>query len=171
MWYKNVKAQNLLILAFSLIGIISSVYFFSLKSDLSHEERHQIETTVFSVFVNYLSHHPQVETDYLFIGISGSDPSPGTLHKFKDHKPTVEPLSSSTKSFGFTAPVVYKSDITKRGITIDLQILDKEPNGNVKVLVSLYQDRASSAKYEYTLDKFDGVYQIISVKYPERSAF
>lgn len=171
MWYKNVKAQNLLILAFSFVGIVGSIYVFNLKTDVSLEERHQIETMVLSLLVDYLGSHPEVETDYFFIGISGSDPSPETLNNFDDHQPAVEPLSSSIKTFGFTAPVVHKSDHSKRGITIDLEILDKESNGNVKVLVSLYQDRASSARYEFTLDKFDGVYQIISSKYPERSIF
>lgn len=171
MWYKNVKAQNLLILAFSLVGIVCSVYFFNLKSDLSLEEKRQIETTVLSTLVDYLTHHPQVDTDYFFIGISGSDPSPKILNVFNNHKPAVEPISSSKMTYGFTAPVVHKSDLTKRGITIDLEILDKEPNGTVKVLTSLYQDRASSARYEFTLDKFDGVYRIISSKYPDRSTF
>ncbi len=171
MWYKNIKAQNLLILAFSLVGIACSVYFFSLKSKISLEERHQIETTIFSILVETLTNHSQVEADYFFIGISGSDPSPGILRSFHDHKPAVEPLSSSTKTFGFTAPVVHKSDLTKRGIRIELELLDKKPNGNVKVITSLYQDRASSARYEFTLDKFDGVYRVISSKYPDRSAF
>lgn len=171
MWYKNIKAQNFLILAFALAGIMGSVYVFGLKSDLSFEEERQIESTIVSILVDYLSNHPQVETDYLFIGISGSDPSPGILNEFEDQTPAVEPISSSTKSFGFTAPVVHKSDVTKRGITINLEILDKEPNGNVKVITSLYQDRSSSSTYEFTLDKFDGMYQIISSRYPERSAF
>ena len=171
MWYKNIKAQNFLILALSLAGIVGSVYVFGLKSELSAVEERQIETTVLSVLVDYLSNHPEVEADYLFVGVSGSDPSTGILSDFTDHQPAVEPLSSSTKSFGFTAPVVHKSDITKRGITIDMQLLDKEPNGNVKVLVSIYQDRASSSTYEFTLDKFDEKYQIISSKYPERTQF
>lgn len=171
MWYKNIKAQNFLILALSLVGIIGSVYVFNLKLELSTEEQHQIETSVLSMLVDYLSNHSQVETDYFFIGISGSDPSPAILSSFDNHHPAVEPLSSSTKTYGFSAPIVHKSDITKRGISIDLEILEKETNGNVKVITSLYQDRASSARYEFTLDKFNGTFQIISSKFPDRSAF
>lgn len=171
MWYKNVRAQNLLILTFSLVGIVGSVYVSNLKYSLSLEETRQIETTVLSMIVDYLTHHPEVNTDYLFICISGADPSPEILNRFEDSKPVVEPLSSSKKTFGFTAPIVHKSDLTKRGITIDLEILDNERSVNVKVLVFLYQDKVSSARYEYTLDKFNGVYKVVSVKYPRRSTF
>lgn len=171
MWYKNIKAQNFLILAFSLAGILGSVYVFGLKQNLSVEETQQIESSVLSILVDYLAHHPKVETDYLFIGISGSDPSLEILNIFNDHIPAVAPISLSRKSFGFSAPIVHKSDLNKRGITIDLQLLEKESNGNVKVLVSMYQDRASSSTYEFTLDKFDGMYKIVSSKFPERSDF
>lgn len=171
MWYKNVRAQNFLILAFSLVGIMGSVYVFNLKSEISFEERRQIETEVFSSLVDYLTYHPEINIDYIFLGISGSDPSPKILDNFHDHRPTVEPISSSKITFGFSAPVVHKSDPSKRGIQIDLAILDKEPNGHVKVQTSLYQDIAASATYEYTLDKNDGIYRVISVKRPERIHF
>ena len=49
MWYKNVRAQNLLILAFSFIGLMGSVYVFSLNWELSLDEKRQIEATVFKV--------------------------------------------------------------------------------------------------------------------------
>lgn len=171
MWYKNIKAQNFLILALSLAGIVGSVYVFGLKWDLSAEEKQQIETSVLSIMVDYLSNHPQVETDYLFIGISGADPSPDIVRGFAGRDPVVAPISSSKKTFGFSAPVVHKSDVTKRGISINLEIMDNESDGKVKVYTFLYQDRASSSSYVFTLDKFDGKYQIISSKYPERSDF
>ncbi len=171
MWYKNIRAQNFLILAFSSIGIVGSVYVFTLKSEISFEERHQIETEVFSILVNYITNHPETNIDYIFLGISGSDPSPEILDTFLNHRPTVEPISSSKITFGFTAPVVYKSDLNKRGIQIDLEILDKEPSGYVKVLISLYQNKVVSAFYEYTLAKSDGIYRVISVKRPERIYF
>lgn len=171
MWYKNIRAQNFLILAFSLVGIIGSAYVFNLWWEMSSEERHQIESVVFSSLVDYLTFHPKVETDYLFIGTAGSDPSPKILDGFKNHILNVEPISSSRKSFGFSAPIVHKTDLTKRGISINLESLDKEANGSVKVLISLYQDRAASAKYQYVLDKRDGAYKVITVKLPDRFNF
>lgn len=171
MWYKNVRAQNFLILAFSLAGIMSSVYVFNLKWELSLEDRHQIETEVFSGLVDYLTYHPQVDIDYFFLGISGSDPSPGILNDFKDHIPAVEPISSSEVTYGFSAPVVHKSELTKRGIQINLKILGREANGHVKVLTTIYQDKASSGNYEYTLDKKDGGYRVISVRRPDQTIF
>lgn len=171
MWYKNIKAQNFLILALSVTGILGSVYVFGLKWDLSAEEKQQIESTVLSIMVEYLSNHPQLETDYLFVGISGADPAPDILNGFDGRNPAVEPISSSKKTFGFTAPVVHKSDVTKRGITINLEIMNNESDGKVKVYTFLYQDRASSSSYVFTLDKFDGKYQVISSKFPERSDF
>lgn len=171
MWHKNIRAQNFLIFTFSLIGIMGSVYAFTLNSDISFEERDQIKTEVFTILVNYITHHTESNIDYIFLGISGSDPSPELLDIFHNHKPTVEPISSSEITFGFTAPVVHKSDLNKRGIQIDLEILDKEPSGYVKVLTSLYQNKVTSASYEYTLAKRDGIYRVISVKRPERIYF
>lgn len=171
MWYKNVRAQNFLILALSFVGIVGSVYVFNIRSEISLEERHQIETEVFSSLVEYLSHHPELDVDYIFLGTSGSDPSPEILYKYKNHIPAVEPISSSRVSFGFAAPVIHTSDRTKRGIQIDLEILEKNASGYVNVLTSLYLDAASSGRYEYTLDKHDGAYQVVSVKHPERVNF
>ena len=171
MWYKNIRAQNFLILAFSLVGIMGTVYVFNLKFELSSDERHQIEASVFSSLVNYLTYHPKVETDYLFLGTAGSDPSPEILDRFNNHIPPVLPISSSRKSFGFSAPVVHKSDQNKRGISIDLESLNRESNGYVNVLISIYQDRATSATYQYILDKKDGTYQVITVKHPEHFNF
>jgi len=171
MWYKNVRAQNFLILAFSLAGIIGSAYLFSLRWEMSSQERHQIKTEVFSSVVDYLTFHPNVNTNYLFIGTSGSDPSTDILNGFKKHVPPVEPISSSRKSFGFSAPLVHKTDVNKRGISINLESLEKEANGRVKVLISIYQDRAASAKYQYILDKRDGMYRVIQVTFPNQAMF
>lgn len=171
MWYKNIIAQNFLIFAFSLIGIVGSIYVFTQKSEISFEESHQIETEVFSIFVDYITHHPETNIDYIFLGSSGSDPSPEILDTFYNHSPAVEPISSSKITFGFIAPVVHKSDLNKRGIQIDLKIQDKEPSGYVKVLITLYQNKVTSASYEYTLAKSDGIYRIISVNRPESIYF
>ena len=171
MWYKNIRAQNFLILAFSLFGIVGSAYVFNLKSELSFEERRQIETEIFSILVDYLTSYPKTNIDYIFISISGSDPSLEILNNFHDRKLTVEPISSSKIMFGFSAPVVHKSDISKRGIQIDLKILNKEPSGHVKVLTSFYQDKETKETYEYTLFKNDGIYRVNSVKRPERILF
>lgn len=171
MWYKNIKAQNFLILTLSLVGIIGSVLFFNLRLEISSEEREQVETQVFSNLVNYLSGHPETDLNYIFLGISRSDPSPKILAAFKDNTPAVEPISSSRVSFGFEAPVLHASDHTKHGIQIDLKVLPKEPNGNVKVSASLYQDKITRGNYEYTLDKKNGEYKIIRVKRPEQISF
>lgn len=171
MWYKNIKAQNVLILVLALSGIAGSVYVFNLSTQLSPDEEREIESRVLTVLVDYLTHHAKVDTDLFFIGISGSDPSSELLNSFADHDPAVKPISLSMKTFGFTAPVVLKTDLSKRGMQIDLHILERKPNGNVDVLVTIYQDRASSARYEFTLDRFDGAYRIISSKYPESSDF
>jgi hypothetical protein len=166
MWYKNIRAQNILILAFSLIGIVGSIHVFTIKSDISIEERHQIETEVFSLLVNYITSYPEINYDYIFLGISGSDPAPEIMDTFHDYIPTVEPISSSIITIGLTAPVVHKSDPNKRGMQIDLDFLDKEPSGYVKVLASLYQHKLDSITYEYTLAKSGGIYRVISVRTP-----
>lgn len=171
MWYKNVRAQNLLILAFSFIGLMGSVYVFNLKLGINQEDRRQIETAVFTSMVDYLTFHPKTDFDYIFLGVSGSDPSPEVFDNFRDQRPTVEPISSSKVTFGFSAPVVHKSDVTKRGIQINLESLDREANGDVKVRMALYQDRAASAQYLYILNKFQGRYRVITVTFPDRPIF
>lgn len=171
MWYKNVRAQNLLILALSLIGLMGSVYVFNLKLEINQEDRRQIESAVFKSLVDYLTYHPKTDFDYIFLGVSGSDPSVEILNKFQDHRPTVEPISTSRKSFGFSAPVVHKSDATKRGIQIDLENLDRESNGDVTVRTALYQDKAASATYLFILSKHNGIYRVNHVKFPDRPIF
>ncbi|MCG2589714.1 hypothetical protein [Rhodohalobacter sulfatireducens] len=171
MWYKNVRAQNILILALSFIGLMGSVYVFNLNWELSTKERNQIEVEVFSSLVDYLTYHPKVEIDYLFIGTTGKDPSPEILNKFEDHISNVGPISSSRKSFGFSAPVVHKEDVNKRGIQINLESLERESNGDVNVRTVIYQDRAASATYVFTLSKYDGVYRVNHVSFPDRGIF
>lgn len=166
MWHKNIRAQNFLILAFSFIGIVGSVHVFTLNSELSTEERNQIETEIFSLLVNYISNYPNINIDYIFLGISGADPAPEIFDIFQNNIPTVEPISSSIITIGLTAPVVHKSDVNKRGMQIDVEIRDKEPSEYVKVLTSLYQHKLDSISYEYTLAKSHGVYRVISVKMP-----
>lgn len=166
MWHKNIKAQNFLILAFSLIGIVGSVHVLTLRPEISLDEKHQIETEVFSLLVNYISNYPGINIDYIFLGVSGSDPSSEIFDAFYNNIPTVEPISSSIITIGLTAPVVHKSDVNKRGMQIDLEYLDKEPSGYVKVLASLYQHKLDSISYEYTLAKRDGIYRVISVITP-----
>jgi hypothetical protein len=171
MWYKNVRAQNLLILAFSFIGLMGSVYVFNLKLEINQEDRRQIETTVFRSMVDYLTFHPKTDFDYIFLGVSGSDPSPEVLNNFQDHRPRVEPISSSKVTFGFSAPVIHKSDATQRGIQIDLESLDRDANGDIKVRMSLYQDRAASATYVYILNEFQGRYRVVTVAFPDSPIF
>lgn len=171
MWYKNVRAQNILILALSFLGLMGSVYVFNLKLEINQDDRRQIETAVFTSLVDYLTYHPKTDFDYLFLGVSGSDPSPEILDKFQDHRPTVEPISSSKITFGFSAPVVHKSDLTQRGIQIDLESLDREANGNVIVRTALYQDRVVSATYLYILKKFQGRYRVVTVTFPDSPIF
>lgn len=171
MWYKNIRAQNLLILTFSFIGLMGSVYVFNLNWELSLEEKNQIETTVFSSLVEYLTYHPKVDTDYIFLGSSGSDPSPAVLEDFQNHVPAVEPISSSKITYGFSAPAVLKSDATKQGIQIDLEILARDANGDVKVRTALYQDRAATATYLFTLSKLNGMYRVNHVTFPDQKIF
>lgn len=172
MWYKNIRAQIFLIFVFSTLGITGSVYAFSLKTDISFEERHHIEKEVFSILVDYITIHTETNVDYIFLGISGKDPSAEILDAFDSHRrPAVEPISSSIITYGFTAPVVHKSDPSKRGIQIDLEILDREPGGFVKVQASLYQNKVASAPYEYTLAKSDGLFRVVSVRRPEGTHF
>jgi hypothetical protein len=171
MWYKNIRAQNLLILALSFIGLMGSVYVFNLKWEISTEERNQIQQEVFSSLVDYLTYHPKVEIDYLFIGTTGKDPSPEILNKFENHISNVEPISSSRKSFGFSAPVVHKADVNKRGIQINLESLERESNGDVNVRTVLYQDRAASATYSFILSKRNGIYRVNHVTFPDRVVF
>lgn len=57
------------------------------------------------------------------------------------------------------------------GISINQESFDKELNGSVKVLISLYQNRAASVKYQYILDKRNGAYRVIRITFPERPIF
>ncbi|HBX65521.1 MAG: hypothetical protein CL670_11885 [Balneola sp.] len=169
MWYKNIKAQNFLIVFFSLIGIVGSLYFVNLNPGLSVEEERQIETAVFSAFIKNISSHPDADPDYFFLGVSGKDPAPRVLNHFNQHSPKVEGLSNSSTDFGFSASVAHKSNADKKGIIVDLRLMDTKENGEVWVRSSVYEDRGSSATYEYILKKHDGIFKVISVKYPDRS--
>lgn len=169
MWYKNVRAQNFLIFFLSFAGLSSFLYLVNFKPQMSLEVRHQIEEIVFSSLFNYISDHPDEDPDYFFISVSGSDPSPRVLNNFNGNIPIVEPVSSSIKTFGFSAPVTHRSQRTKKGIIIDLEIIDTQPNGNVRVLTSLYQNRISSATHEFTLSENDGIYRIIRINHASSS--
>jgi len=74
-------------------------------------------------------------------------------------------------TFGFSAPVVHKSDIAKRGIQINVENLHREANGDVNVRISIYQDKAASATYLYNLNKIDGAYRVVTVTFPDRPVF
>lgn len=171
MWYKNVRAQNILILLIALTGLGSTFYFVNLKPQLSVEEKHEIQSKVFSHIFDYISEYPYNDIDYFFISLSTLDPSPGLLNDFVHYTPKVAPVSSSEMSFGFSSYVSLKSDQTKRGVIVDLEVKTKQQNGNVQVLASLYKSRSSLASYEYILNEHDGVFQIVSFKGTERSEF
>ncbi|MFY0683161.1 MAG: hypothetical protein JXR20_01315 [Balneola sp.] len=171
MWYKNVRAQNILILLFALFGIASTFYYVNLKPQLSPVEKHQIHQSVFSNILSYITEHPNEDPEYFFISVSSSDPSTRLLNDFAHNIPTVKPASSSEMSYGFSSYVSLKSDQSKRGILVDLKVMGKQPNGNVQVLASLYKSRSRSATYEYILNENSGSYQIISFKGSQRSEF
>jgi len=171
MWYKNVRAQNVLILLFSLIGLASTFYFVNIKLELNDEETHQIQITVFSNIFKYITDHPEEDPDYFFISVSSYDPSPEILTDFDDHLPLIESVSSSEMTFGFSSHVSHKTDRNKRGIIVDLEVKNKQSNGNVQVLASLYRSRERAATYEYILNENEGTYRIISFKGSERSKF
>lgn len=164
MWYKNLRAQNFLIILFSVVGLASTFYLVNLNPELNLEARLQIEKSVFSHLVNYITDHPDETPDYFFVSVSDSDPSPRVLNYFQGNIPIVEPISSSEMSFGFSAPIVHKLDPSKHGISINLEVFDKQPDGDVQVRASLYRARGSSATYEYTLNENEGIYRIISIK-------
>lgn len=164
MWYKNFRAQNFLIIFFTAAGLTSTFYLVNLSSELSVEERLQIEQTVFSYLINYITEHPDQDPDYFFLSISDSDPSSRILNHFEGNIPIVEPVSSSKMTFGFSAPIVHRSNQAKHGMLINLEVFVKQSDGNVQALASLYQARGSSAKYEFILNQNEGVYRIISVK-------
>lgn len=166
MWHKNIKAQNFLVLLLSLVGIGSSLYFVNSKTTLNDEEKYLVERAVLSEIFQYVVNEQQKNLDYFFIGISGSDPSPTLLDEFKYHEPAVKPISASTMSFGFSAPMVHKNDQTKKGMSFELDEPERKLDGNFKVLTKMYQDKGSSATYEFTLIKRDGVYRVISVDFP-----
>lgn len=171
MWYKNVRAQNILILFFSFFGIASTFYYVNLKTQLSTMEKHEIQESVFSNIFSYITEHPNEDPDYFFISVSTSDPSPRLLNGFMHNIPAVEPATASEMSYGFTSFVSLKSDPSKRGILVDIEVMTKQPNGNVQVLASLYKSRSHSATYEYILNDNSGSYQIISFKGSQRSKF
>ncbi|MEX0608743.1 MAG: hypothetical protein WD016_10340 [Balneolaceae bacterium] len=164
MWYKNIKAQNFLIFIFSIAGLVSAFYFVNLESEISWEEKHQIEKTVFCELIKYIIEHPDEDPDYFFISVSGLNPSLELMNTFKD-MPKVEAVSFSTINFGFSATVTHKSDRSKSGILINLEILDKKLDGTVRVLTSIHQGRNNSATYEYNLRAKEDIYQVISVNY------
>ncbi|MTI89513.1 MAG: hypothetical protein FH748_16280 [Balneolaceae bacterium] len=154
---------------FSLTGLASAFYFVNLKPQLSIDEKQQIERIVFSGLFDYFIDHPDADPDYFFIGTSGSDPSPKVLNSFADQIPKVAAISSSKMTFGFSAPVTHISDQSQKGIIINLETIDKQADGKVRVLISLYQKRGSSDIYEYILSKNDEAYQVISIKHPTSS--
>ena len=171
MWYKNVRAQNIPILLFTLFGIASTFYYVNIKHQLSISETHQIQQAVFSNLFSYITEHPNEDPEYFFISTSSLDPSPRLLNDFVNNTPIVAPVSSSEMSYGFSSYVSLKSDQSKRGILVDLEVMGKQPNGNVQVLASLYKSRSRSATYEYILNENSGSYQIISFKGSQRSEF
>lgn len=171
MWYKNVRAQNVLILLFSLFGLASTFYFVNLKIQLSDEETSQIQRIVFTDIFTYITDHPSKDPDYFFISVSTSEPSQGILTSFDNHLPLVESISSSEMTYGFSSYVSHKSESNKRGIIVDLKLMNKQSNGNIQVLASLYKSRGHAATYEYILNENDGSYHIISFKGSERDKF
>ncbi|MEO9887903.1 MAG: hypothetical protein ABJR05_01165 [Balneola sp.] len=171
MWYKNVRAQNILILLISLIGLGGTFYFVNLKTELDKEEIHQIQQLVFSHMFDYITEHPNKDPDYFFISISTSDPSQRLLNNFSGNIPLVAAVSSSEITYGFSSSVFHKTKQNKKGIIVDLDVKTKQANGNVQVLASLYKSRSSLATYEYILNNHDGPYQVISFKGSERTEF
>lgn len=168
MWHKNIRAQNFLILSFAFIGLVGASYFVSLNPGLSVEEERQIETAVFSGFITYISNHPDANPDYVFLAVLGKDPAPRVLNHFLEHSPKVEGISNSSTDFGFSAAVAHKANLDKKGMIVDIKSLNRQENGEVVVRSSVYEDRGSSATYEYVLKKHDGIFTVISVKYPDR---
>lgn len=168
MWYKNIRAQNYLIIFLSLLGLACSMYFVNLKLTLNSEEKHQIEKAVFSGIFQHIISHPDENPDFFFISIENSDPSQKLLDAFKDQKPTVEPISASTMTFGFSASIIHKTDRRMKGMRVNLKELETVPAGNVKATASIYQDKGTAANYVFTLSKTDGKFTISSVAFPER---
>ncbi|MEO1022521.1 MAG: hypothetical protein AAFW89_08250, partial [Bacteroidota bacterium] len=118
MWYKNIRAQNFLILVFSFTGIFGAFYFIGQPYDLSIENRREIEEAVFSHIFDYLTDHPETDVDYYFIGVSGSDPSGRILKRFSEKTPRVEPISSSQTSISIKAHVMHKHNLDKPGMLV-----------------------------------------------------
>ncbi|WP_020404803.1 hypothetical protein [Gracilimonas tropica] len=167
MWYKNIKAQNGLTLILFGIGIFCSLYFVHLTPELTQQEKHLIQAEVFSELFLYLDAHPDVDADYFFVGVSGSDPAPEVVRSFNGQAPKVAPISSSMMSFGFSAAIVHKSNLNKSGIITDIKTMQRKENGRVNVITRIYYDRASFANYEFILAKKDGAFRVVEVKYPD----
>lgn len=168
MWYKNIKAQNFLIIFFTLLGIGSSLYIVNLKTTLTDDEAYQIQKTVFSGIFQHIKNHPDEDPDYFFISVSNTEPSSEILNEFRNLKPKVEPASASSTTYGFSASVVHKTDGSKQGIKINVGNPTVMGDGTVKVLASIYQYKGASATYEFLLSKRDGVFEIVSVQFPSK---
>lgn len=167
MWYKNIRAQNTLILFFSFIGIFGALYFIGRPYDLSTESRREIEEAVFSHIFDYLTNHPETDIDYFFIGVSGLDPSGKILDSFSEKTPRVEPISSSQTSISLKAHVTHKYHPDKPGMLVNLEISEVKKNGEVLVKGHLYQNRILSAQYHFVLRKVDKEYIVIRTEFPD----
>ncbi|MFU8811886.1 MAG: hypothetical protein ACNA78_02900 [Balneolaceae bacterium] len=163
MWYKNIRFQNLLIFTLSAIGILGSVYLFKVSLEIHPDERILMESAVFSELVGYITRHPESDAEVIFLGRAGSDPPPAIMERFENRTPAVMPASSAEVTFGFTAPVVDRTERTRRGIQVNLDAPKKESGGLVTVRATLYQNRLISATYTYTLVKRAGAYHVLSL--------
>ena len=167
MWYKNVRAQNILILSFFFGGLISMYYVVSTEPELSQSEMHEVERVVFNELFEYVELSLHNSADFYFIGVSNQDPSRQLLTDLSNHEPKTERISLSEITFGYTSAVIHKNDRDKEGIIFDLKEIKKLRDGSIRVNASVYKSRSSSGAFEYMVAFRNGDYSVLSAKASE----
>lgn len=170
MWHKNIQAQNLLILLLSLAGLTGAYHMLSHVADLSEDEKWQVEKVTYRHLIDYLEAYPENNIDYYFLGRAGRNAEDFVLDDLSEYSAKIRTVSDSEIAIGFTSPVVYRSDRSKRGMIIDIRSTEIQPDGKVLVELSLYQDKGTAGNYLLELKRNDGEYHVISVEYPEDDA-
>ncbi|MEQ9264798.1 MAG: hypothetical protein RLN81_06225 [Balneolaceae bacterium] len=158
MRYRNIRNQNLLIIALFLFGLSSVIYIipkFEIDPLLNREKLLIEEAVLSHLFKNNASGGSGIAA-YYFIR-----DSPDILNKFKDHIPIVESESNSKLTDDFNSVVLHR-DNGKDGIIFTVHDMDRKLNGQVYVIATYYVASLNGGSYEYLLEKINGEWVVLS---------
>lgn len=155
---RNIRNQNLLILALFLLGLSSIIYFlpkFEVEA-LLNREKLLIEETVLSHLFNNNASGGNSLAKYYFVRNS-----PDLLKKFEGHAPIVESESNSRLTNDFNRIVIH-SENGEDGIIFAVHDIARKHNGQVYVVATYYVASENGGGYEYLLEEIDGEWVIVS---------